>query len=632
MTGNSPYHEGERFVQNKLDVADTARMNGSVISNSIPGGALSFIAQQSMVVLGSIDLNGLVWASVLFGTPGFIHAIDQHSIEINLTETGVSPSDPLWKNIESNKHIGMIIIELGSRRRLRVNGRIYKKSPDIYQLDIEQAYPNCPQYIQRRHINRAKKLSPQNIRPGISGNELSSEQQKFISSADTFFVTSAHLERGVDASHRGGQPGFVNIINNKLLRIPDYPGNSMFNTLGNFKTNPHAGLVFIDFKNKKLLQLSGKANIIWHVENSDAETAGTLRYWEFTIDSWIESNIAFDIEWEYLDASPFNPKPTAKNNIVENELLLTVEKISQQSSHIKSFRLISNNNDLLPEFDPGAHLQISLNLNNKKTIRHYSILSHPDDRSHYEIAVLENPLGLGGSIYMHNQIGEGDTLHCSAPKNEFPLANTSAHNILIAGGIGITPMLSMLQKFVCQNKSVEIHYTAKHQSDLVFTDRITNLSTSNSHYYTSSNQNSRLDLKALLATPKKDTHIYVCGPVRMINAVRELGELYGWPTEQIHFESFGSQPTAQDTDIEIYLAKSSKNIIVPANKTILDYLLEQNIDIPHQCKRGECGMCTTTVLEGTADHRDLCLNQDERKKSMCLCVSRSKRGTLILDL
>jgi len=632
MTTNKPYHEGELFVQDKLGVTDTARMNGSVISNLIPGGALNFIAQQSMVVLGSVDTDNQIWTSVLFGTPGFINAQDASTINIDLSTTGTTDADPLWRNIETRDRIGMIVIELGSRRRLRVNGRLNKISSDHYQIKVEQAYPNCPQYIQRRHINKARIYKQQNLSPTEYGRYLNEEQRTVISKSDTFFVSSAHPDHGVDTSHRGGQPGFIEVVSNNLLQIPDYPGNSMFNTLGNFQVNPHAGLVFIDFVNKKLLQLTGRANVLWNVDSSEAETAGTLRYWQFTIESWIESDIAFDIEWEYLDASPFNPVTSGNINPEEKELRLSVERITQQSPHIKSFKLVSRNGNLLPKFDAGAHLQVTINHDNGDIIRHYSILSHPDERRYYEIAVLEVPHSRGGSFYMHRNIKEGDELSCSLPISEFPLSKKANHNILIAGGIGITPMLSMLQRLISSKQSVEIHYTAKNQSDLIFTDRIKMIAGNKCRFYASIEQNSRLDLKKLLAYPKEDTHIYVCGPVRMINSVRELGEINNWSDEQIHYESFGTQTSTDIKEIQIYLEKSHQSISIPANKSILDCLLEENIDVPHQCKRGECGMCTTTVLDGQADHHDLCLSQSERKHSMCLCVSRAKSNYLKLDL
>jgi len=525
----------------------------------------------------------------------------------------------------------MIVIELGSRRRLRINGLIEKISEHIYHINVEQAYPNCPQYIQRRHILHAKKAQTHDSDIEICGINLNKNQQNIISNADTFFVSSSHTERGNDVSHRGGTPGFVKIINNNQLRIPDYPGNSMFNTLGNFEVNSNAGIVFIDFENKKVLQLTGQAKILWHFEGSDIETAGTLRYWQFDIESWRESSILFDIEWEYLDASPHNPELSTNKATINNELKLIVNEVTQQSDKVKSFRLISGNNKPLPEFEAGSHLEITLN-NNEDIKRHYSILSNPNNLSYYEIAVLEQTDGRGGSHIMHHNVMQGDTLNCSTPRNEFALYKQAEHTILIAGGIGITPILSMLQKLESQQKSYEIHYTAKTSSDFIYIKRIKKIAGNKCTFYNSSENNSRLYLDQLLVKPVQRTHVYVCGPTRLINAVREISENYKWNKQNIHFENFGNNSMLENSSIEVNLARSNIKLTIPENKSILDYLLEHKVEVPHQCKRGECGLCATTVLEGTPEHKDVYLNNEERKTSMCICVSRAKQGELTLDL
>ena len=197
-------------------------------------------------------------------------------------------------------------------------------------------------------------------------------------------------------------------------------------------------------------------------------------------------------------------------------------------------------------------------------------------------------------------------LEIKLPKNAFPMATDANHSILIAGGIGITPILSMLYSLVSKKQSFEIHYSARKLSGLA--------------------------LKRLLATPKSNVHVYVCGPRGMINAVREISAEQGWPSSHIHFESFGAQPLPNDRPILIHLAKSNKTIIVPAKNTILDSLLEAGVNVPHDCKRGECTMCTTRVIEGEVDHRDLCLSSEEKKSSMCVCVSRALSEELKLDL
>jgi len=628
MSQSGPFHKGELEVQTKLGVSDIARSNGTVISNRIPGAALNFISQQSMVILGTTDINSRIWSSVIFGHTGFIEALDPSTVKIDFSNTSISITDPFWSNIQSNKQVGMIVIELGSRRRLRINGTVEKISEYIYHIIIDQAYPNCPQYIQRRHILRAKKGQTQNKSSDICGCNLNKNQHNIISEADTFFVSSAHPEQGNDVSHRGGKPGFVQIINKNQLRIPDYPGNNMFNTLGNFELNPAAGIVFIDFINKKVLQLTGTAKVLWYIENTDMETAGTLRFWQFDIESWRESNISFDIEWEYLDASPHNPEVN-KSDAANKALDLRVDQIIQQSNKVKSFILKSD--ETLPEFEAGSHLEVTLSDDNA-LIKHYSILSNPDILTHYEIAVLEQPDSNGGSYAMHHDIKQGDILNCSMPRNEFTLYKKAEHSILIAGGIGLTPILSMVENLESRQQSYELHYSARTVSELIYKDRIKGIAGDKCTFYTSADRDSRLNLDTLLSKPKTATHVYVCGPIRLINAVREISEINKWSDTNIHFESFGINTINDNTPIELTLKRSDIKLAVPTDKSILDHLLDNGINIAHQCKRGECGLCVTTVLEGAPDHKDVFLNSEQRRNSMCICVSRAKQGNLTLDL
>lgn len=213
------------------------------------------------------------------------------------------------------------------------------------------------------------------------------------------------------------------------------------------------------------------------------------------------------------------------------------------------------------------------------------------------------------------------------------MATSAEHSILIAGGIGITPILSMLHKLVAEKQSLEIHYSAREASGLALHNRIEQLAGDNAHFYVSQDPDSqKLDLEHLLSTPKSGVHVYVCGPRGIINAVREIGFTQGWSPTQIHFESFGAQPLDGDRPIQVHLYKSKKTINVPADRTILDTLLEAGIKVPHECKRGECSMCTTRVVEGEPDHRDLCLNPEEKTSSMCVCISRATGKELTLCL
>ena len=307
MKIETPYHEGELFVQERVGVLSEGAQNSRVIQDSIIKGALRFINQLPMAVFGSLDHEQNVWASIFIGKPGFMQAEDERTVNFDLTTMMPNPHDPFWSNTQGNQKVGMLAIELASRRRMRINGTITRVSDDLLKLHVEEAYPNCPKYIQRRHVSTPLNGFDKTPLASERGDVLGPAQQTIITKADTFFVASVHPERGVDASHRGGNPGFVTIVNDRTLRIPDYLGNSMFNTLGNFTVNPRAGLIFFDFESHRTLQLTGRPEILYDVENSAEETGGTNRYWQLHIDQWLEITHAPELTWELLDYSPHNP-------------------------------------------------------------------------------------------------------------------------------------------------------------------------------------------------------------------------------------------------------------------------------------------------------------------------------------
>ncbi len=301
MAISSPYHEGELAIQQRVDETEMARINAGAIDKTILAGALRFIEQQPMVVIGSMDPAGKVWVSTLFGNPGFVRALDNKTLELDISQPRSAEDDPLWSNLRENPNVGLLVIELGSRRRIRINGRARKVSAERILIDVDRAYPNCPKYIQRRDWKTLEATEQHAATASTYGNELNETQKTLIESADTLFVASAHPEHGVDASHRGGHPGFAHIINNQQLRIPDFAGNSMFNTLGNFTSYPYAGIIFINFEHGRLLQLTGKAEILCDMDDPQKETGGTRRYWQFDITRWQESTLPYRFAWELLD-------------------------------------------------------------------------------------------------------------------------------------------------------------------------------------------------------------------------------------------------------------------------------------------------------------------------------------------
>ena len=299
------FHPGERAVQLRAGEAAIAERNGTVIAASILGGARGFIGKQFMVVLASSDADGRAWSSVVYGKPGFVSAAGDALIALAVATGRRDSADPFWTNIAVNPAVGMLFIELGTRRRYRINGVVSHEDEAGLEITVQEAYPNCPKYIQRRAL---RSLSLDGEADGVAtGNSIGGSIDALLRAADTVFVASATAATGADASHRGGPRGFVQVTGPRTLRIPDYHGNSIFNTLGNVEVDARFGLSVPDFEGGRLLQLSGRARLLWDQDDPQGLTGGTGRFLEVEVERWILRQVAQRLEWEYLDASPFNP-------------------------------------------------------------------------------------------------------------------------------------------------------------------------------------------------------------------------------------------------------------------------------------------------------------------------------------
>lgn len=299
------YHEGERMVQLRLGEVAIAKQNGRVIADGVMPTAIQFIAQQPALVIGSMDEVDQPWASILFGTPGFSTA-DERYLYIDRMMMWENQSDIFWRNIQTNQNIGTQVIELSSRRRVRLNGKVISIDQELVVIDVECSYPNCPKYIQRRQTPFHGDLTESKIEIIATGEVIGKQQQSLITDSDTMFVASCHQSAGVDVSHRGGNPGFMKVLDEERIRIADYPGNSMYNTLGNFEMNPVAGIVIPDFTNGSMLQLTGRIKVHWELDDEKMQSGGTNRYWDIRIEKWIQTKYAVPTNWELLEASPFN--------------------------------------------------------------------------------------------------------------------------------------------------------------------------------------------------------------------------------------------------------------------------------------------------------------------------------------
>jgi predicted pyridoxine 5'-phosphate oxidase superfamily flavin-nucleotide-binding protein len=264
----SGFHEGELEAQKLAGVAqDAARLQGMLRPALLDGGAAKFLSQREFAAITARDRDGLLWTSPLQGPPGFLDA-NGTTLTVHATP---AEGDPLH-GLPADQEVGLIVIEFAIRRRVRVNGHLTKAS-DVLRIEADQAYGNCPQYIDPGH----RPLGPGGSESVVTDGELGVVQAALIEAADTFFLGTTHPERGTDTSHKGGSPGFVR-IDGPDLWWPDYAGNNMFNSLGNITVDPTTSLLFLDFDSGTTLHLSGTASIDWDAPPDESGTGRRVRF------------------------------------------------------------------------------------------------------------------------------------------------------------------------------------------------------------------------------------------------------------------------------------------------------------------------------------------------------------------
>ncbi|MET7438774.1 pyridoxamine 5'-phosphate oxidase family protein [Streptomyces sp. NPDC004082] len=287
------YHPGSRAVQERVGVRDLADHVGQSVGQGIRPVAAAFLEQQPMLVLGAADpVDGAVWASPVTGRPGFVRATGPRRISV---AGSVRAGDPIEAALSTEgTAVGTLALDPRTRRRMRLNGRA-RPTPGGLAVEADQVFANCPKYLQRRQTYETLVRTP---RETGRGTELTPEQREFVAAADTFFLASVHAD-GADVSHRGGNPGFVRAGSPRELSWRDYPGNSMFLSLGNLEADPRAGLLFLDWSSGTLLQLTGTARTRYG--------PGGERSVHFTLAEAVETAGGSPLRWSPPDYSPANP-------------------------------------------------------------------------------------------------------------------------------------------------------------------------------------------------------------------------------------------------------------------------------------------------------------------------------------
>jgi ferredoxin-NADP reductase/nitrite reductase/ring-hydroxylating ferredoxin subunit len=337
----------------------------------------------------------------------------------------------------------------------------------------------------------------------------------------------------------------------------------------------------------------------------------------------VASEVPHVLPAEPVPGAPVSERPTPHR--------VRIARKWTPAAEIVAFRLepISG---LLPAFEPGAHIDVRLP---NGLIRQYSLTNAPDDNEAYVIGVKREPDSTGGSVVLHDHVQEGDVLAISDPHNNFQLVKAAKQTLLIAGGIGITPLMAMARALAALDRAFHLHYFVRSPQHAAFREDLAPFADRSTMYLGLDAWATRARLQAVLATRPEAGHLYICGPAPMLEATRTLAEQAGWPEKAVHFEYFKNARALDDSSaFEVALARSAITLRVPAGKTIVDVLRENGVFVPTSCERGACGTCMTIVLDGEPDHQDVFLSKAEQASGACMmpCVSRAKSPRLVLDL
>ena len=490
-------------------------------------------------------------------------------------------------------------------------------------------------------------------------NLLTEREAEFIAERDSFYQATVSESDWPYVQHRGGPKGFLKVLDERTIGFADFRGNVQYLSVGNLNANDRISMILMDYPNRRRLKIWGRVRIVHEADEPDLiaqlEVATyrarvergmvihveafdwncpqhiTPRYSESEVDTLLAPVLE---ENRLLKATSLSTPKTELTVLGDGPLELTIVGIKQLTPHIRSFELRSPAGDNLPEFTAGSHLSVPVRLNDgEMSTRRYSICSDPAQQHVYEIAVLREENGQGGSIAVHEQFGLGMRLRCSLPKNDFTLHSDSRPAILVAGGIGITPIKAMAHALQRQGQQFQIHYAVRSLREAAYLEQLEQSFGDRLTVY-ASDKNLRLNPNTLLSRHSPEAVFYLCGPNRLIDAITAEAISQAKDPDSIRFERFAAMTTKTDRPIEVELRRSQKVIAVEAEQSILDAVRLAGIDALYDCRTGNCGTCAVKVLEGNPDHRDSALTKAEKERAglMCICVSRAHSEHLVIDL
>ena len=314
-------------------------------------------------------------------------------------------------------------------------------------------------------------------------------------------------------------------------------------------------------------------------------------------------------------------------------LSLRIAQITQLTPRIYAYKLRAASGADLPLITAGSHIAIPVTLNNgKQDFHHFSIYSNPNQREFYEIAVLLEEDSSGSSQFIINHFAVGTLLECDLPSNNFQLHADASPAILIAGGIGITPIISLAHTLALRGRRFQLHYAGRSKSEMVFVNELQKIFTRNIYIY-ATDENQRLDIMNVLADASSNTLFYACGPQKMLADIETYARMLGIDKDRIQTEYFAVETSKNDKAVVLELAHSNRLINARADQPLLAALRDAGVNINFDCCVGDCGTCAVKILEGEAEHRDHVLSNAQKAQGfICVCVSRAKSEKLVLAL
>lgn len=643
------WHQGERFIQEKVGVAERmAEVGKRVIRDFMPDQHRDFYAQLPFIVLGSVDAGDDAWATFVEGQPGFMTSPTPTTLDIAARP---DPGDPAGRGIRDGAPIGLLGFEMHTRRRNRMNGFVTATGAGI-RIDVDQSFGNCPRYIQLRDVVFVRDPGLSSAGEVEESTQLDEWARTRIEEADAFFVASyADREdrRQVDVSYRGGRSGFVRVGDDGLLTIPDFDGNLFFATLGNIHLNGRAGLLFVDFATGDVLQMTGDAEVLFDSPEI-AAFQGAERLWTFRARRVVRRPGALALRWTFRDDG-WSPSTLmtgdwrqAADRLRAAELAtrwrpLMVVQIVEESASIRSFHLRPDDGAGLLPHEAGQHLPIRVTLPEADTpvIRTYTLSVAPSDPL-YRISVKRDGLV---SRHLHDTVRVGDIIEARAPAGDFTIdAHATRPAVLLAGGVGITPMLAMLRHVVYEGvrkqrvRPTILFHAARTRPERPFDNELADLVETSFNAVrvirvlsdpTDAKEGvdyeaaGRIDMALLTRFLRFDDYdFYLCGPPAFTQSLYDGLRGYGVADARIHAEAFG--PSSLNRTLDAGVAApvrrpaSTKPVAIafmnslkearwtPDSGTLLELAEARGLEPAFSCREGTCGTCKTKLLKGAVTY------------------------------